>query len=232
MVGVMNARNRPPARTVDDVYDHLFQAIVDQRLLPGTKLTELALVETFGLGRRVVGAALQRLAWERLLVSLPNRGVFVAAPDAAEARDIFAARVAIEGGTTEAVASAANPKHIALLEDNLARERALRDAGCIREAIHLSGGFHFLMADLSGNQILAELVRVLVARTSLVICLFGNQDGLAGWHAHHDDLVRLCRDRQVHAAADLMREHIRELEAGLALDQRPKIFDMVVIFGR
>lgn len=232
LVGVMNARNRPAARTADDVHGHLFQAIVDQRLLPGTKLTELALVETFGLGRRVVGAALQRLVWERLLVSAPNRGVSVAAPDVAEARDIFAARVAIEGGTTEAVARAGNPAHIARLEENLAHERALRDAGRVREAIHFSGGFHVLMAELSGNRILADLVRVLVARTSLVISLFGNQDGLAGWHAHHDELVRLCRDREAEQAARLMRAHIVELETGLALDRHPTTFDMIGVFGR
>lgn len=228
----MNDRNRPPARTAEDVYEHLFQAIVDQRLLPGTKLTEIALVETFGLGRRLIGTALQRLVWERLLVNSPNKGVAVAAPDAAEVRDIFAARAAIEGGTTEAVALAANPKQIDLLEENLALERKLRDEGRIREAIHLSGGFHVLMAELSGNRILVDLVRVLVARTSLVISLYGNQDGLAGWHAHHDDLVGLCRNRQAERASKLMREHIRELEAGLALDRRPTLFDMVGVFGR
>ena len=85
-VGVMNARNRPKAKTADDVYAHLFDAIVDQRLLPGTKLTELALMEAFGVGRRIVGVALQRLVWENLVVSFPNRGAFVAAPDAAEVR--------------------------------------------------------------------------------------------------------------------------------------------------
>lgn len=233
MVGVINARNRPKVETAEDAYAHLFEAIVDQRLLPGTKLTELALVEAFGVSRRSVGAALQRLAWEKLVVVFRNRGAYVAAPDAAEAREIFGARIAIEAGTTEAVASAADPKAIARLAENTAQEHVLRQRGHLREAIHLSGGFHVLMAELSGNETLAEQVRLLVARTSLIINLFENQSGLAGWHDHHDDLIKFCKSRQVEAAVALMREHIRKLESSIALDRRrPVAFDMLGVFGK
>ncbi len=232
MVGVMNDRTRPKVESPEDAYRHLFDAIVDQRLLPGTKLTEMALVEAFGIGRRAVGLALQRLAWENLIVVFPNRGAYVAAPEAEEVRQIFAARLAIEAGTTEAVARTAEEAALARLSANLAEEQALRQDGRMREAIHLSGGFHLLMAELSGNAILAEQVRLLVARTSLVIALFENRSGLQGWHDHHGDLIALCRTRQVAAAVSLMRDHIQELEAGIALDRRrPVSFDMLGVFG-
>lgn len=232
MVGVMNARNRPKVQDADDAYRHLFEAIVDQRLLPGTKLTELALMEAFGLSRRAINTALQRLTWEKLVVVFINRGCYVAAPDAPEAREIFAARIAIECGTTEAVARARNPEAIAQLAANIAQEHKLREEGRVREAIHLSGGFHVLMAGLSGNSILAEQVRLLVARTSLVINLFENQVGLAGWHDHHDDLIGHCLSGNVAAAVALMRSHIEEIESSLVLDRRrPVSFDMLGVFG-
>jgi len=232
MVGVMNSRNRPRVDTAEDAYRHLFDAIVDQRLLPGTKLSELVLVETFGVSRRTVGAALQRLVWEKLVVVFPNRGAFVAAPRADEVRQVFAARMAIEAGTTEAVARAGDPTALQRLSDNIAQERALREQGRMREAIHLSGGFHVLMAEVSGNQILAEQVRLLVARTSLIINLFENQSGLAGWHDHHGDLIELCAARKVEAAVAMMREHIDELASSIALDRRrPVAFDMLGVFG-
>lgn len=233
LVGVMNDRNRPQTGDADDAYRHLFEAIVDQRLLPGTKLTEMALVEAFGVGRRTIGTALQRLTWEKLVVFLPKRGAFVAAPDADEARDVFAARVAIEAGTTEAVARAANPAAITKLQDNLDQEHALRKQGRIREAIHLSGGFHVLMAELSGNRVLGEQVRLLVARTSLIVNLFDNHAGLAGWHNHHDDLIHHCAAGEVEKAVALMRAHILELQDALVLDRRrPVAFDMVGVFAR
>jgi DNA-binding GntR family transcriptional regulator len=232
MVGLMNDRNRPRVKSPADVYQQMFGAIVDQRLLPGTKLTEFALVETFGVGRRAIATALQRLVWEGLVVLLPNRGAFVAAPDATDVRETFAAREAIEAGTTEAVARKADPKAIARLSENLAQEQALRQQGLMHEAIHLSGGFHVLMAELSGNRILAEQVRLLVARTSLIINLFENQSGLAGWHDHHGDLIKLCERGDVNAAVALMRSHIRELEDSIALDRRRAVsFDMLGVFG-
>jgi len=232
MVGVMNDRTRPNVQNADDAYQHLFNAIVDQRLMPGTKLTEMALVEAFGVNRRAVGLALQRLCWEKLVVVFPNRGAYVAAPDVDEVRHIFAARVAIEAGTTEAVATRADAAGLARLSANLEQEQSLRDRGRVREAIHLSGGFHLLMAELSGNPILAEQVRLLVARTSLIINLFDNRSGLAGWHDHHGDLVAHCRARRVEPAVALMKAHIRELEASIALDSRRRVgFDMFGVFG-
>ena len=232
LVGVMNDRTRPKVKSPEDVYAHMFGAIVDQRLLPGTKLNELALVEAFGMGRRAVGVALQRLAWERLVVVFPNRGAYVAAPEADEVREIFAARIVIEAGTTEAAARTIDEAGLAKLSANLDEERALREQGRIREAIHLSGGFHLLIAELSGNSILAEQVKLLVARTSLAINLFDNRGGLAGWHDHHDDLIALCRKRKVAAAVALMQQHIRELAESIALDRRrPVAFDMLGVFG-
>lgn len=233
LVGVMNDRNRPNVEDAGAAYEHLFSAIVDQRLLPGTKLTEIALVEAFGIGRRAVAIALQRLTWEKLVVFFPKRGAYVAAPDAAEAREVFAARMAIEASTTEAVAKAADPKAIARLHANIDQEKKLRAQGHVREAIHLSGGFHVLMAELSGNSILAEQVRLLVGRTSLIVNLFDNQIGMSGWHDHHDELIRHCAKGNAEKAVALMRLHIAELQDALALDRRrPVAFDMVGVFAK
>ena len=231
LVGRMNDRNRPVTRSGDDVYLHLLKAITDQRLLPGTKLTEFSLVETFGIARRSVAAALTRLAWEKLVTIVPNRGAFVAAPNADEARDIFLARSAIEAGTIEAIARRADPVAIAAMEQNVVEEAACRKAGKTREAIRLSGGFHLVIAQHSGSPILAEQVRLLVARTSLVIGLFENESGLSCWHDHHRDLIDHCRHGRVDAAVAEMKVHIAELQASIALDRRrPTSFDLSEVF--
>lgn len=231
LVGRINDRNRPATQSGDDVYEHLLKAITDQRLLPGTKLTEFSLVETFGLGRRAVAAALSRLTLEKLVTVLPNRGAFVAAPDSDEARDIFLARTAIEAGTIEAIARRPDPQAIAAMEANIAEEAACRAAGKTREAIRLSGGFHLVIARHSGSPILAEQVRILVARTSLVIGLFENETGLSCWHDHHRELVEHCRHGRVEEAIAEMKAHIRELAASIALDRRrPTSFDLSDVF--
>jgi DNA-binding GntR family transcriptional regulator len=232
LIGKANASNRPPVETAEDAYQHLLRAIIDQRLLPGTKLTELGLMEALGVGRRMVAQALARLAWEKLIVIVVNRGAYVAAPDADEARDIFTARIAIEAGVTESVAQRRQPDAIAALQANIDEEAAMRREGATREAIRLSGGFHLVMAQHSGSAILAEQVRLLVARTSLVIGLFENEAGLSCWHDHHQDLVDHCREGCVDEAVAVMKSHIKELENGIALDRRrPTSFDLSGVFA-
>ena len=53
--------------TQDDmVYAHIFDAILEQRLAPGTKLSEEALGEIFGVSRTIIRRALSRLAHEQV----------------------------------------------------------------------------------------------------------------------------------------------------------------------
>ena len=61
LVGLSNAFNRPEADSLDDVYDHIFASIVDQRLPPGTKLNELTLCEIFNIGRRQIGQGAEKV---------------------------------------------------------------------------------------------------------------------------------------------------------------------------
>jgi DNA-binding GntR family transcriptional regulator len=209
--------------TAEDVYLQLCWAITDQRLRPGVKLTELALVEALGASRRNVRDALARLAWDELVTLLPNRGAYVSSPTASQAAQVFEARLAIEAGTTEAVARAADPDAMAQLTNILAQERKHREKGELRKAIHLSGGFHVLMADLSGNPIFARQVKLLVTRTSLIVDLYGNRGGLTCWHDHHDELIEHCANGEVETAVALMRQHICEIRDGLVLDQQAPI---------
>ncbi|UOR01395.1 GntR family transcriptional regulator [Leucobacter allii] len=63
---------------------------------PGQQLIEVDLARSFGVSRGILREALQRLAQEGLLVSRPNRGVFVAEFGPDEVFDIYTARLAIE----------------------------------------------------------------------------------------------------------------------------------------
>ncbi len=71
--------------TQDDiVYAHIFDAILEQRLAPGTKLSEEALGEIFGVSRTIIRRALSRLAHEGVVLLRPNRGAVVASPSVDE----------------------------------------------------------------------------------------------------------------------------------------------------
>lgn len=232
LVGLSNALNRPKVEGPDDVYAHIFQSIVDQRLPPGTKLNELTLCEIFNIGRRHIGQVLSRLANDGLIELHANRGAFVGAPDVAEARAIFEARRAIEGEITRIVASNGSREMLVRLKRNVEEESACRRQGRIREAIRLSGQFHILLGEIAGNPILAGLVRNLVARTSLVVSLYENQNTMVCWHDDHGGFIKLLEKRRIAPAVAFMRKHLSHVEESLNLDVRKdKPFDIRAIYA-
>ena len=88
----VSAPQRPPADTVEadettsttlsdeDIHQRMIEAIVDQRLLPGTKLVEDKLGQAFGVSRTRIRQVLIRLAQEQVVTILPNKGASVAQP--------------------------------------------------------------------------------------------------------------------------------------------------------
>ncbi len=222
LVGLSNASNRPAVDNLDDIYAHIFASIVDQRLPPGTKLNELTLCEVFNVGRRQIGQVLLRLSHDRLITLHTNRGAFVASPDVAEARAIFEARIAIECEITRMVAGVATREMLAPLRKNVEEETAHRMQGRIREAVRSSGEFHILLGNASGNEILAGIVRQLVARTSLVVSLYENQSTMSCWHDDHGDFIRLLEAHKVQAAVALMRKHLLHVEESLNFDSHAR----------
>ena len=79
-----------------DSHQRIYKAIVEHRLLPGTKLTEERIAELFAVSRTQIRGVLQRLAVEQLVTLIPNRGAFVATPTAEEAHDVLDVRRTLE----------------------------------------------------------------------------------------------------------------------------------------
>lgn len=75
-------------REIQRIYGAIYDAIVEQRLPPGTRLTELNLVEVFGANRNHIRSALRELAHLKLVRLEMNRGAFVEEPAGTGARSI------------------------------------------------------------------------------------------------------------------------------------------------
>ena len=214
--------SKPALRSarVGKVYAALFAAIVDHRLIPGTRLPEDEIGTLFGASRTIVRAALQALAHERLVTIEPNRGAQVSQPTIEEARQVFEARSLIEPRVASLAASHAGAADVATLKDHLQRENLAIASGDKGRAIALSAEFHVLIADLAEQAILAGFVRELVSRSSLVVALYWRRsDATCERHAHHE-LVDAIAANAGDRAADLMRSHLVDILSGL--DLRPR----------
>jgi DNA-binding GntR family transcriptional regulator len=220
----MNVTRRKPARAgrtelgTEGAYERIWSAIMDHSLPPETRLVEQRLCEIFGLGRTRLRQVLQRLAHERVVTLMPNRGAMVAKPSVREAREVFTARRFIETGIVQTFLDNANKTDIRRIRDHVEREHAAWKAADRRAALKLSGEFHLLVAEVAGNRILLDLLRDLVSRSSLIIAVYQAPSAPSCPPDEHRELVTAL-ERRLPRAVSLMAEHLDHVLTDLRLEE-------------
>jgi len=213
-----NPGDGPATDRAAAIRDHLRDAIVDRRLGPGTKLSEHEVGALFDASRTVARAALQMLSFEGLVRTERNRGAFVANPTPEEAKQVFASRRLIEPGIAAQACAKIEPADLSRFEDQLTAEShflAQRGPEARRSEIKASGDFHLLLATVVGNPILFRFMEELVARSSLVIALYGRSGASACGHSEHLEIWDALRSRDASRASTLIIRHIDHIETDL-----------------
>ncbi|WP_298924759.1 GntR family transcriptional regulator [uncultured Ramlibacter sp.] len=220
-----------------DIHQSIYDAIVEHRLLPGTKLSEERVAELFNVSRTQVRGALQRLATEQLVTVIPNRGAFVTTPSAEEAHDVLSVRRTLEPAAVqrliERISAGKAAGAVKQLRALVKREQQAHARGDRRQAVRLSGDFHVVLAELSGSTILARLMRELTPLTCLAILTFETPTAVACPNDEHALLLDAIEAGDVAGASRLMVEHLHHIEKALKLDaQEVQEVDLAeVLFG-
>jgi DNA-binding GntR family transcriptional regulator len=110
---------RAAGSVTDGIVDSITTAIVERRLMPGTRLVEQQIADVFEVSRTVVRQALNQLSRDRLVTLEPARGAFVATPSIDEARQVFQVRRLIEGGMVRQLAAQITDKQVEQLRAHL-----------------------------------------------------------------------------------------------------------------
>lgn len=221
----MAAKTRPKSETPDvsdrvgRIREGVTAAILEHRLLPGTKLGEDEIGEIYGASRTLVRTALQQLAHEGIVAIEKNRGAFVARPTPADARQVFEARRLIEPSIVDHAIDAVSSDWLDRLQQHLAEEREAEQRGDARASVRLSGEFHRLVAEMAGHSIYAGFLKELIARSSLIILLYRRHDTPACGTSHHAEIVTAIRKKDKAKARALMLSHLLEIEAELFLKE-------------
>ncbi|WP_372832477.1 GntR family transcriptional regulator [Pontibacterium sp.] len=220
-------------RTQDDiVYEYIFDAILEQRLAPGTKLNEESLGEIFGVSRTIIRRALSRLGHEQVIVLRPNRGAVVASPTLEEAKQIIFARRVVERAVTELVVDNAQPAKIEQLKKLVQDEQDCFAKGDKGAGIRLSGEFHLKLAEMANNPPLLSFQRSLVSQCSLIIAQYEkNGEKSHCSYDEHYELIDAIKNRDKELAVKLMMHHLDHIEHKLSLDDEPSPDDLRSIFS-
>ena len=197
----------------------LTRAIVEHKLLPGTKLAEQKLADHFGVSRTLVRQALFQLSQNHLVTLEPARGAFVSTPSVEEARQVFAVRKMLEAEMTRSFALQVTQKQIKALREHVKQEAAAVDRADVPGRTELLGDFHVRMAELMGNDVLAQLLGDLISRCALITLMYQSASAAAHSHEEHEAIVQALAAKDAERAVQLMLEHLEHVEQGLQFER-------------
>ena len=212
--------------TTHHIVESLTRAIVEHRLLPGSKLAEQKLADHFGVSRTLVRQALFQLAQNRLIKLEPARGAFVAAPSVEEAQQVFAVRRMLEAEMTRAFVQQVTSEQITALKEHIQQEREAVSQGDVPGRTELLGDFHVRMAELMGNHVLAQVLGELISRCALITLMYQSRNEAEHSTDEHAAIVEALATRNAEQAVRLMQEHLLHVEQCLTFDRQVPTHDI------
>jgi DNA-binding GntR family transcriptional regulator len=201
--------------STDRIVMSITGAIVERRLMPGTKLVEQKIADIFQVSRTIVRQALNQLSRDRLVTLEPARGAFVAMPSPEEARQVFELRDMLETAMVRQLCSRISDGQVALLRAHLREERQAVARGDVAGRTRLLADFHLVLAQLLGNDVLAETLRDLLSRSQLISLMYQSAHSADASQLEHERVVDAIEQRDARAAARLMRQHLGNVERNL-----------------
>jgi DNA-binding GntR family transcriptional regulator len=212
--------------TTHVIVETLTRAIVEHRLQPGSKLAEQKLADHFGVSRTLVRQALFQLSQNRLIRMEPARGAFVAAPSVNEARQVFAVRRMLEAEMTRAFVREITPQKIQALKEHMAAEQQAVAREDVPGRTELLGDFHVRIAELMGNEVLAQMLGELISRCALITLMYQSHSAAEHSSDEHAAIVAAMATGNETLAVQLMNEHLTHVEASLTFDRKVPTHDI------
>ena len=201
-------------------YAAVREAVLTRELRPGERVTVRPLSERLGISPTPVKAALAILEREGFLVSRPHSGYFVAELTAADLRDLYELRSAVDTLAARDLARSRPPELLARLGELLEGQRIALEDGDIGRYAELDREFHALIWQASPNRRLLAIADLLGAQLQLgqnvTVSVPGRPEASLG---EHREILDALRSGDTAAAEQATRRHlaqvIRALETAL-----------------
>lgn len=212
----------------------LRRAILEQALMPGTKLPEDALGERFGASRTIARHALGQLAAEGLVDLRRNRGATVARPSWEDARDLFDVRIMLETIVMNRLSGRLSPERIRRLREHVREEEAARGQSDAI-AIRLATEFHLLLAEMTESPVLVRYVRELCLRCGLTLALHARPHSSDCAISEHLEIIDALTTGNHERTAAIMAAHLESVASralvGVSGKPVPDLMDILAPYA-
>lgn len=195
------------------VADALRHRIITGAIAFGTRLSDKALAEEFGVSRTPVREALLALMTRGLVVIRAQSGTFVFAPTPDEIREVCELRGVLEAGALRLAVGRDPDALAARLAHPLAGASLALADGDLEACDRFDTAFHEALADLSGNAHLVEAYHAIADKVrALRHRLPRDRERMARAHDQHRRVLDLAVAGRLPAAEAELAAHVRNVQ--------------------
>jgi DNA-binding GntR family transcriptional regulator len=199
------------------ICEDLKDRIIEGELAPGTRLTEMALAEEYGVSTGPVRTALMSLVQQGIATSTSRRRTEVVTFDRQDIDELYDVLEALERMAVREVAIKMDaPTYEALLERLNVLEEA-QDSGDALAGVHADLDFHRTICQVSGNTRLLGLWEQLAEQARLIIATtIRFKPTTAAANAAHMPILRALKTGDPDKAEATITRHFKEAHAALS----------------
>lgn len=220
--GVRDTRRAPAALDPSDLsqneqaYAQLKQALITLAYKPGDYLSTASLMNELELGRTPINHALHRLSTEGLVQIIPRKGLIVSPLSIDDALELIDVRLANESLCMRLAAERITKTELHQLEAIARDFEKAASRGQTTEVMNLDRLFHEHISNAARNQILAEILKVLHARSQRFWALsLAMPDHLSEVQDEHRAILKALTEGDPAAAEEAVREHVMSFQRAL-----------------
>jgi DNA-binding GntR family transcriptional regulator len=199
-------QSKRSSTSADRIYEELRRSIIVGHHGPGERLNLERLAEQYGTSVTPVREALQMLSQEGLVTPRPHAGFYVAQVTLKELRDMLELREILELASVERAAVRITDEQIEELERVHAGYTG-NDETSYERYVTENRRFHYLIAQASGNQKLAEALGRLHDQLARFFVFVHTGEEV---EKRHKRLIEALRTREVEVARQVIFDEVNE----------------------
>lgn len=204
------------------IFDVLQAMILTMELSPGRAISEADIAAKIGASRTPVREALQKLREAQLVTTKPSRGSFVTKLNRGKILEARFLREALEVAVVDRLCETSLPdEFIAILHENLKRQKKAIKRRDIQKFRHLDDIFHLTMARATQFPRVAEVLkREKILLDRLRVLALRNKSHQKSLLHDHQNMLNAILEKDKDTAINLTRRHLNTvLDTLSALEQ-------------
>ncbi len=177
----------------EKVAELLREAIIQQKINPGERITELEMASRYGLSRTPIREAFRQLESEGFLKIIPRKGAIVAELNEKDIRDFYEIKAVLEGYAARIAAARITDVEIGQLEH---LNRKMKECAAKMDMAGLTKNhneFHNFILEVCGNDKITAVVSNLVRQFLRFRFFVSSSSSLGKIHADHDKIIEVFK---------------------------------------